>query len=85
VTSTDIFGVTTTTIGATLPVPAQSQTLIEQRTNAFVAGWTGGLGLEYMLWDSVFMRGEWEYVKFLSVKNTVVQANNQRAAIGYKF
>jgi opacity protein-like surface antigen len=85
VTSTDIFGVTTTTIGATLPVPAQSQTLIEQRTNAFVAGWTGGLGLEYMLWDSVFMRGEWEYVKFLSVKNTVVQANNLRAAIGYKF
>jgi len=25
------------------------------------------------------------YVKFLSVKNTVVQANNLRAAIGYKF
>jgi outer membrane immunogenic protein len=85
VTTTDIFGITTTTIGPTLPVPAQSQTLIEQRTNAFVAGWTGGLGLEYMLWGNLFMRGEWEYVKFLTVKNTVVQANNLRAGIGYKF
>jgi outer membrane immunogenic protein len=84
-TTTDIFGNTVTTQGPTLPVPAQSQTLIEQRTNAFVAGWTGGLGLEYMLWGNLFMRGEWEYVKFLSVKNTVVQANNLRAAIGYKF
>ncbi len=31
------------------------------------------------------MRGEWEYIKFLSVKNTVVEMNNVRAAIGYKF
>src|SRR5438105_7483645 len=31
VTTTDFFGVTTTTIGPTLPVPAQSQSLIEQR------------------------------------------------------
>ena len=84
-TTTDAFGVTTTTIGPTLFVPAQSQTLSEERTSAFVAGWTGGLGLEYMLWGNVFMRGEWEYVKFLTVKNTAVQANHLRAAIGYKF
>src|ERR1700704_1655648 len=85
ITTTDAFGVTTTTIGPTLFVPAQSQTLSEERTSAFVAGWTGGLGLEYMLWGNVFMRGEWEYVKFLTVKNTAVQANNLRAGIGYKF
>jgi outer membrane immunogenic protein len=85
ITTTDAFGVTTTTRGTTFFVPAQSQTLSEQRTNAFVAGWTGGLGLEYMLWGNVFMRGEWEYVKFLTVKNTAVQANHLRAAIGYKF
>ena len=85
ITTTDAFGVTTTTRGTTFFVPAQSQTLSEQRTNAFVAGWTGGLGLEYMLWGNVFMRGEWEYVKFLTVKNTAVQANHLRAGIGYKF
>jgi opacity protein-like surface antigen len=38
-----------------------------------------------MLWGNVFMRGEWEYVKFLTVKNTAVQANHLRAGIGYKF
>jgi outer membrane immunogenic protein len=85
VTSTDIFGNTTTTIGQTFAVPAQSQSLREERTNAFVAGWTGGLGLEYMLWDCVFLRGEWEYIKFLSVKNTVIQTNNLHFGIGYRF
>jgi opacity protein-like surface antigen len=85
ITTTDALGNTTTTIGTTFFVPAQSQTLSEQRTNAFVAGWTGGLGLEYMLWENLFLRGEWEYVKFLTVKNTAVQANNLRAGIGYKF
>jgi outer membrane immunogenic protein len=85
VTSTDIFGNTITTRGPTLPVPAQSQTQLEQRTNAFVAGWVGGLGLEYMVWNNLFLRGEWEYAKFLQVKNTVVQANNLRFGVGYKF
>jgi opacity protein-like surface antigen len=57
----------------------------EERTNSFVAGWTGGLGLEYMLWGNVFMRAEWEYVRFLSVKDTSFSTNSVRAGIGYKF
>lgn len=73
------------TIGPTLPVPAQSQTLIEQKVNQFVAGWAGGLGLEYCVWGGLFMRGEWEYTKFLAVKNTIVQANKLRFGVGYKF
>ncbi len=73
------------TIGPTLAVPAQSQTLIEQKVNQFVAGWAGGLGMEYCLWGGLFMRGEWEYMKFLAVKNTVVQANHLRVGLGYKF
>ena len=48
-TTTSPLGVTTTTFGPVLPVPAQSQTQSQERTNNFVAGWTGGLGLEYML------------------------------------
>ncbi len=55
------------------------------RSNNFVAGWTAGLGLEYMLWGSVFLRGEWEYVSFMSVKDTVVTLNSLHAGIGYKF
>jgi outer membrane immunogenic protein len=67
------------------PLPQFSLTSTEGRTNNFVVGWTGGLGMEYMLWGNVFMRGEWEYIKFMSVKNTVVTQNSVHAGIGYKF
>jgi opacity protein-like surface antigen len=86
-TVVDAFGNVTTipTGSVTLPIPQQSLAVKEERTNSFVAGWTGGLGMEYMLWGNVFMRGEWEYIKFLSVKDTVVTLNSVRAGIGYKF
>jgi outer membrane immunogenic protein len=57
----------------------------ERRANSFVVGWTAGLGGEYMLWDNVFMRAEWEYVRFVSVKDINFSTNNVRAGIGYKF
>ncbi|MFO1107565.1 MAG: outer membrane beta-barrel protein [Bradyrhizobium sp.] len=82
-TTDPLTGIVTT--GPTLPVPAQSQTLSEQKIDQYVAGWSGGLGLEYNVWGGLFMRGEWEYMKFLAVKNTVVQANNLRFGLGYKF
>jgi len=50
-----------------------------------VAGWTGGLGLEYMVWNGLFVRGEWEYIKFLTVKDMVVSTNSARFGVGYKF
>jgi len=62
-----------------------SQTYSEQRTNSFVGGWTGGLGFEYMMWGGLFARAEWEYIKFLSVKDTSVTLNSFRAGVGYKF
>jgi opacity protein-like surface antigen len=64
---------------------SSSQSQAERRTNSFVAGWTAGLGLEYMLWGNIFMRGEWEYVRFVSVKDISFSANNLRFGIGYKF
>jgi outer membrane immunogenic protein len=85
VTTTDIFGNTTTVIGTPFLIAGQPQTLSEQRTNALTAGWAGGLGIEAMLWGGLFARGEWEYAKFLAVKNTVVSANHLRFGIGYKF
>jgi len=84
-TTTDAFGVTTTTFGPVLPVPAQSQTQLQERTNNFVVGWTGGIGVEYMLGANVFVRGEWEYIKFISIENTAVTLNSLHAGIGYKF
>jgi outer membrane immunogenic protein len=66
-----------------LPQVSLSET--DARTNDFVFGWTAGLGMEYMLWGNVFVRAEWEYVKFLSVKDTAVTQNSFRAGLGYKF
>ncbi len=66
-------------------IPTLSQSMKEERTNSFVVGWTGGLGLEYCLFGNVFVRGEWEYIRFMNVKDTAVSMNNVRAGIGYKF
>ena len=67
------------------PIPSLSQSMTEERTNSFVAGWTAGLGLEYCLFGNLFLRGEWEYIRFINVKDTAVSMNNVRAGIGYKF
>ena len=66
-------------------LPSVSRTYGESRTNSFVGGWTGGLGFEYMMWGGLFARGEWEYVKFMTVKDTAVTLNSFRAGVGYKF
>src|SRR5258708_36451816 len=66
------------------PLPQFSLTSTEGRSNNFVVGWTGGLGMGYILWGNVFMRGERGYIKFMSVKKTVVTQNSVHAGIGYK-
>ena len=62
-----------------------SMTQSEKRTNSFMYGWTAGLGVEYMVWDCLFLRGEWEHVGFSPVKNISVNLNNFRLGAGYKF
>jgi outer membrane immunogenic protein len=69
----------------TFPLPQFALTATDARTNNFVVGWTAGLGLEYMLWGNIFVRGEWEYIKFMQVMGTAVSQNNVRAGLGYKF
>lgn len=58
---------------------------VERRANSFVAGWTAGLGFEYMMWGNVFMRAEWEYIQFLKVKDMSFSTNSARLGVGYKF
>jgi outer membrane immunogenic protein len=85
VTVTNLLGNTITIIGTTNPVPAQSQSQAQRRSNNFVPGWIAGLGFEYCLWGGLFARAEWEYVKFSPVLTTSVTLNNVRAGLGYKF
>jgi outer membrane immunogenic protein len=75
------------------PVAGTSNFLLPQfqltstigKSDAFVAGWTAGLGFEYMLWGNIFLRGEWEYIKFMAIQNTAVSENSVHAGLGYKF
>ena len=75
------------------PVAGSSSFLLPQfqltsnigKSDAFVAGWTAGLGFEYMLWGNIFLRGEWEYIKFMAIQNTAVSENSVHAGLGYKF
>lgn len=84
-TVTDAFGNVTTIIGTTNPIPQWSQTQSQQRTNTFAVGWTAGLGLEYCIWNGLFARIEYEYVRFSPAMNTNVTLNNARLGVGYKF
>jgi len=70
---------------STFGLPQFSLTTTDGRSNNYVVGWTAGLGMEYMLWGNVFLRGEWAYTSFTSVKNTSVTQNSVNLGLGYKF
>lgn len=48
-----------------------------------IYGYSAGLGIDVMLTAGLFMRAEWEYVRFASSVDTSV--NTVRAGLGYKF
>jgi opacity protein-like surface antigen len=69
----------------TFALPQFALTSTVGKSNAFVAGWTAGLGFDYMMWGNVFLRAEWEYIQFMSIQETAVSENSVRAGLGYKF
>jgi opacity protein-like surface antigen len=52
-------------------------------SNHVVYGYTGGLGVDISLIAGLFMRAEWEYVRFTQQVDTNV--NTIRLGLGYKF
>lgn len=48
-----------------------------------IYGYTAGLGVDVNLIGGLFLRGEWEYLRFTSAVDTSI--NTVRAGIGYKF
>ena len=67
------------------PLPQFALTSSVGKSNAYVAGWTAGLGFDYMVCGNVFLRAEWEYIQFMSIQETAVTENSVHAGIGYKF
>jgi opacity protein-like surface antigen len=52
-------------------------------SNHMVYGYSAGLGVDISLIGGLFMRAEWEYVRFTD--NIEVNVNTVRAGLGYKF
>jgi outer membrane immunogenic protein len=48
-----------------------------------IYGYSGGLGVDVNLIGGLFLRAEWEYLRFTSVVDTSI--NTVRAGLGYKF
>ena len=55
----------------------------DAKNSHFVYGYTGGLGMDINLIGGLFMRAEWEYVRFTAAVDTSI--NTVRAGLGYKF
>jgi opacity protein-like surface antigen len=58
-------------------------TLTDEANAHFIYGYSGGLGIDMMLFANLFVRAEWEYMRFTAPVDTTV--NTVRAGIGYKF
>jgi outer membrane immunogenic protein len=48
-----------------------------------IYGYTAGLGFDVNIVGGLFLRGEWEYLRFTSAVDTTI--NTVRAGVGYKF
>ena len=76
-----------TYIGSALPpkpnIGPVTYTLSNNSDSHFIYGWAGGLGMDWMIYQCLFLRAEWEYLRFASTVDTTV--NTVRVGIGYKF
>jgi outer membrane immunogenic protein len=74
-------------VNASAPVGFQNVPFLESATEGqyshLIYGYSAGLGVDIMLASCLFMRAEWEYVRFTSAIDTNV--NTVRLGLGYKF
>jgi len=57
--------------------------VIATQNDRFIYGYTAGLGVDVNLYAGLFLRAEWEYIRFTSAIDTNI--NTVRAGLGYKF
>jgi len=63
--------------------PLQPLFADDTQHNHLIYGYTAGLGMDINLIGGLFMRGEWEYVRFTASVDTSI--NTVRLGLGYKF
>lgn len=64
-------------------VAFQPLSATEVQNSHFLYGYAGGLGIDMMLMAGLFVRAEWEYLKFAAPIDTSV--STVRLGLGYKF
>ncbi|MGM4992100.1 outer membrane beta-barrel protein [Tardiphaga sp. 37S4] len=79
---TEIAGPTSTT-PASLLGPKTPLTQVNGQYSRLIYGYTAGLGVDVNLVGGLFLRGEWEYIRFTSAVDTTI--NTVRAGVGYRF
>ena len=60
-------------------------TQVNNVTGAFAFGYTAGVGMDMLLTPNVFVRGEYEFIQFPSIKAVNVNINTLRLGAGVKF
>jgi opacity protein-like surface antigen len=55
----------------------------DNKYSHLIYGYTAGLGFDMAIAGGLFLRGEWEYIRFTSKVETSI--NTVRAGVGYKF
>ena len=60
-----------------------NNTIEDGKYSHLIYGYTAGLGFDMAIVGGLFLRGEWEYIRFTSQVDTSI--NTVRAGIGYKF
>jgi opacity protein-like surface antigen len=57
----------------------------ESKKNAWMYGWSAGIGMDVLLMPNLFLRGEYEYVAFSEVFGIKAHINSARVGAGLKF
>jgi outer membrane immunogenic protein len=71
------------TTPASLLGPRVPLTAVSGQYSRLIYGYTAGLGVDVNLVGGLFLRGEWEYIRFTSAVDTTI--NTVRAGVGYRF
>jgi outer membrane immunogenic protein len=67
-----------------LPSAYAAPLIVADNANShLVTGFAAGLGFDWMLCAGLFMRAEWEYIRYTAIVDTSI--NTVRAGLGYKF
>ena len=67
------------------PLPYFQQTLSDSQTGAFAYGYAAGFGIDICVWNNLFVRGEYEYIKFGEFKDVNMHIHTARLGLGLKF